>query len=45
MAIDKIFYPAAIEAAGSVGRAGMTRPAFRSGDLKTSECLIGLFFA
>jgi len=25
MAIDKIFYPAAIEAVGSVGGAGMTR--------------------
>jgi hypothetical protein len=28
MAIDKIFYPAAIEAVGSVGGAGMTRPRF-----------------
>jgi hypothetical protein len=28
MAIGKIFYPAAIEAAGSVGAAEMTRPRF-----------------
>jgi hypothetical protein len=41
MAIDKIFYPAAIEAVGSFGRPA----AFRRGDLKTSECFIGLFFA
>jgi len=41
MAIDKIFYPAAIEAVGSVGGPA----AFRKWDLKTSECLIGLFFA
>jgi hypothetical protein len=28
MAIEKIFYPAAIEAAGSVGAAGTPRPRF-----------------